>query len=363
MNTADKTPHIRELSSMRGIAAMLVLWRHALTAIERHSNGYANQVATGLIDRIAFLCNGQAMVETFFVLSGLVLSLSLARAMGRNSWISSFYIKRIFRIYPALWVSLVIALVFLKFERGCGLSGICTEIGAGDFQEKYTPSKIGLSFLGIYVHLNGPMWSLRTELFYSLLFPGIFLLQHNRKTRWPSLAVIFAFAVLPIPRLCSVHYALAFALGATIPYMQLSLRRLPYGLFALAALGVLIFTRRMLQWEDKTFEVIEMLASFVIVCIIYHRKINLPFLRHNIFFYLGEISYSFYLLHYPLLFTLFSVMVSVVGVETIHASPNAYTLVLGAATTGVTLALSTLVYMYVEKPFQSLGRHLLWRKD
>ncbi|TGT12967.1 acyltransferase, partial [Mesorhizobium sp. M3A.F.Ca.ET.174.01.1.1] len=63
--------------------------------------------------------NGQAAVELFFVLSGCVLALSLQTASGTadRSWIKAFYVKRFFRIYPALWVSIALTLCLWPLIR------------------------------------------------------------------------------------------------------------------------------------------------------------------------------------------------------------------------------------------------------
>jgi peptidoglycan/LPS O-acetylase OafA/YrhL len=76
-----------------------------------------------------------AAVEIFFVLSGLMLSLSLDRRAPPNSyqWIA-FYTKRIFNL-SALWISLLLALLLLNFARqACG-NDICTSWGSNAYQE------------------------------------------------------------------------------------------------------------------------------------------------------------------------------------------------------------------------------------
>ena len=356
--------HIREISSIRGVAAVVVLLGHVFNVIDRQSLG--NLTPDGalynrIFDVLGSAFNGPAAVEIFFVLSGLVLSLSLDRGgEDRPKWLASFYVKRVFRIFPALWVSLLLALSLLSYERSGCASGFCTTWAAGAFQDDYTPLRIVLSFLGIYVHLNAPMWSLRAELFYSLLFPAMFLLLRYERTKWPCFLSILALAVLPISRFYSVHYALAFALGAMIPILPVY-RRLPYAIAVASSTAVLLFSRQALSawgFEEKTFEIIEMGASFVIIYALFHKKIDLGFLKNPVVFYIGEISYSIYVLHFPILFALVYMFDGVIGAQAIRNHPIFYTLALGVATLAVTIGLSALNFRFVELPFQSLGRTL-----
>ena len=354
--------HIRELSSIRGIAALVVLFGHVFAIIDRHSPIYASAspITNSVFDFLGHSFNGNGAVEIFFVLSGLVLSLSLRKydriklktALG-------FYVRRVFRIFPALWISLIVALLLLSFERNGCPAGFCTDWAAGAFQEDYTLKRIILSFLSIYVHLNGPMWSLRAELFYSFLFPVMFFYLWQPKTRWTTFLFILLLALAPISRFYSVHYALAFALGSIIPLLDVKSIILPYRFLTLLALLVLFFFRQVLPgYEEKTYEIVEMFASFVVVGSIFHKKINVKFLRNDVLFYIGEISYSIYVLHFPLLFALLYASEKVVGMDFIRNSPNLFTIILGIITLGVTLGVSIINFKYIEVPFQSLGKKL-----
>ena len=356
--------HIREISSIRGVAAVIVVLGHVFNVIDRQFLEKLTSDDTlynRIFDFLGSAFNGPAAVEIFFVLSGLVLSLSLARGgEDRAKWLASFYVKRVFRIFPALWVSLLLALSLLSYERSGCASGFCTTWAAGAFQDDYTQLRIVLSFLGIYVHLNDPMWSLRTELFYSLLFPAMFLCLWYERTRWACFLSILALAVLPIPRFYSVHYALAFALGAIIPILPVY-RRLPYAIAVAFSTVVLLFSRQAFSawsFEEKTFEIIEIGASFVIIYAIFHKNIDLGFLKKPVVFYIGEISYSIYVLHFPILFALVYVLDLVIGAPAIRNHPIFYTLDLGVATLAVTIGLSALNFRFVELPFQSIGRAL-----
>ena len=70
--------------------------------------------------------------------------------------------------------------------------------------------------------------------------------------------------------------------------------------------------------------------------------------------FLGKISYSTYLIHYPILW----VGKALVACVALHASPPLVALALFALTTPATLGISTLLYHFVEKPGIDFGRRL-----
>lgn len=351
---------IRELSSMRGIASIVVVLGHVFIVLNRPDVGDVRPL-DGVFAYAARMFNGPAAVELFFVLSGLVLSLSLERRSNRNgSWLLSFYTRRLFRLYPALWVSLTLALALLPWERAGCTSGVCELFMQDAFQTDYTPTRIGLAYSGLYVHLNDPMWSLRTELFYSLLMPGIFWCLRDDRVRRPFLTLVFAIAILPMPpALYTLHYALAFTLGSAIPLLPIRRKNIPFGAIALFGVFTLVLSRiilNSLRLSDQTFEVLEMAAAFVVIYPVFHGKIDLPILRGRGVFEVGEISYSIYILHWPILYTAVFVLKDIFGVQAILDRPNFYTIVLGVMTLAIVLPLAALNFRVVEVPFQSFGR-------
>ncbi|WP_369072863.1 acyltransferase family protein [Burkholderia gladioli] len=182
----------------------------------RYGSDSLEEFISILVDRTL---NGQATVEIFFVLSGCVLAMSLRSASRAPDKlrIKEFYVKRFFRIYPALWVSIALTLCLWPVIK----IGLASPAYSGWALDAYPPQitvrSLALLLAAIYVHLNWPMWTLRVELFYSILFPAIFIMVTNERTRAPFIVLIALISLAPIPRTLSLHYALAFTLGALIP--------------------------------------------------------------------------------------------------------------------------------------------------
>lgn len=89
----------RELDGLRGLAALAVVMSH-------FTGGYNSRHANDPQSAFDFP-QGAFGVQLFFLISGFVILMSAARAQKP----SDFVISRLSRIYPAYWLSLVLALI------------------------------------------------------------------------------------------------------------------------------------------------------------------------------------------------------------------------------------------------------------
>lgn len=357
--------NVKSFTSLRGVACLAVVGTHVWTIfdlrrliVERYGPGSLEEFISILVDRTL---NGQAAVELFFVLSGCVLALSLQTASGSTdrSWIKAFYVKRFFRIYPALWVSIALTLCLWPLIR-MGLASPAYSTWALDaYPSEITARSVMLSLAAIFVHLNWPMWTLRVELFYSILFPVIFLMVTNERTRGPFMILIALLALLPIPRNFSLHYSLAFGLGALIPSSR-GIGNARYRLIGLGLIPVLMYFRVALETSVglKNIETLEILIAAVIVYCLYHNKKRMPLLDGRFFGYIGKISYSVYVLHFPIVFGIAAAMVAVFGTAAIQHNPLLMASLLGVLTLLLTAPLSMVANRFVEDGGNALGKRL-----
>lgn len=104
----SKKQRISGLDSLRGIAALLIVFYHYLTWQKGVGFvGYGSSNFFGIF--------GVYGVSIFYVLSGMTLSLIYhQRILGRRS-VLDFFTKRFFRIFPLLWV-VTIATLILNFH-------------------------------------------------------------------------------------------------------------------------------------------------------------------------------------------------------------------------------------------------------
>jgi exopolysaccharide production protein ExoZ len=106
------------IDSLRGIAAMMVLCTHLL-----HSTVMDKPLHHILPDPLTSLLRlGSKGVQIFFVLSGFVIMLSLARVTFDRRVAATFALRRQIRLDPAYWVVLFVTAADLWIERRAGFT-------------------------------------------------------------------------------------------------------------------------------------------------------------------------------------------------------------------------------------------------
>jgi peptidoglycan/LPS O-acetylase OafA/YrhL len=202
MNNANRFSHI---DALRGIAALLVIWLHVSEVFVRISPETAAQ-GTALYDVAWSVDVGKIGVVIFFSISGFVICRSLNGNIIEGS--KKFLIRRLLRLYPAFWVSIVLGLfsIWWLFDKPFGWNIIAANI-------TMLPELFGEQpIIGLY-------WTLETELVFYLL---CWLLFVNRYLNNPLiLFLISAFLAF-------------FFVGAKLffmpPELRSSLKVMPYNL-------------------------------------------------------------------------------------------------------------------------------------
>ena len=152
-----KTRRLAELDGLRGLAALSVFFCHA-----------------GMFgppwNVLAFLGDGSAAVDLFFVLSGFVLARSLL-ARRQNYW--EFVWRRVARLYPAYWGAVLVALALMISSNRAGLAPLGDlHVWAKPITVEQLIKHFFLITPSIDVHwANYSIWSLVVEMRISLLFP------------------------------------------------------------------------------------------------------------------------------------------------------------------------------------------------
>lgn len=254
---------------------------------------------------------GVYAVSTFFVLSGLTLSLVYETQIDytARSW-ARFFRKRFWRIFPLLWAATAATLLLDDSPRSASL--------------------IFLNFTGLFGFVNPAndiatgAWSIGCELVFYSAFPVLFLLSNKKKALFAmACALIFALGFLgafawfdPEKReqnewwanyTQAANHAFFFVSGMAIGIFREKLERFPTWIWQMqlpmaAAAFVLWPTGHdpyelVSGWNRVVFSTLVMLA----VAAFFYSKIKLGGFPHKTLAWLGAVSYSLYLLH-PLVF-------------------------------------------------------------
>ena len=260
------------IDTLRGVAALLVLWNHLTGGLLRYPTAGWLRAAGD---------KGWIGVPIFFVISGFVIPYALAGAGYALRDYGRFVLKRAIRIDVPCYVSVAII---------CALG---LTVGAIRFETapKYITLPQVLLHLGYlnyifgYEFLNGVLWSLAIEFQYYLLIALVFPLLLDKRGWVFPYVLLGVLAFVAPDRQLVFHYGYLFLLGiATFHYVRGTLARKLY-LPALAVLtaGAFLTTG---GWSTGA-------ATATALVIAFGREIRAP-LR-----FFGDISYSLYLIHVP----------------------------------------------------------------
>ncbi len=301
------------LTSLRFWAAYAVAFHHCCMIIIENA-------APAIAEHVPVISKLYLGVDFFFILSGFVLThVYLQKLRNGKLSIRNFYVRRIARIYPAYLLAFTIALTQLYGFHFAGLT-----------PAPEPPLSAQSLFLYLFcfhawwdfgmISINGPSWSISAEWFAYLLFP-VLLWTMSRL----SLTVNAAIALLAIAACWAVA---AFVLGKPLTRLDFDfgiLRIVPefMGGIWLYLLGMKYELR---AYGRKAFFTVSALLLVLLASLAPDLWIVLTFgavillgaeqARQNYDWplssakaaYLGEISYSVYLLHIPLLEITLSLM-------------------------------------------------------
>jgi len=315
---------------LRFLAAVWVCMFHINAMIPFHNNWYADIVYRGFLG-----------VPLFFVISGYCVYYAAHHAKTA----SSFIIRRLFRIYPAYWLSLIITLTAL----------IINKLIHGD-NPVHLPKTI-ISFLETVTLLSNPFsamqninyvsWTLTYEIFfYLLVFIGL-LLPALYRLLW---IIIISIAVFFLPLhdnwpLFFIQYWPYFCLGM-VTFRLLHCRN------EFFALNILLLILTIAGFFHITTPIVNIITGVITgaFIIINHFK---P-LKRNWLSGLGDYSYAIYLIHIPVCIYLLGDIK-----ETKLLENNLWLSILwDMALIVLTIFLSRLVYKFVELPFIQRGKNM-----
>jgi peptidoglycan/LPS O-acetylase OafA/YrhL len=233
-----------------------------------------------------FCSYGYLGVDSFFVVSGFVIPLSLYQAKYCWKGMPAFLLRRFLRLYPAFLAAcaLVIGLVYL--------SGLAPGFRGSALKLDWTTLICNLTLsCGIFerMWINPAFWTLAVEaqfyLFIALAFP---LLTDRRVVLRTAALVLWILAPLIVrPGVLALGYGALFSMGTLVFLRRVNLiAHWTFLLLLAMAFFVEGFGR---EWGGAFFG----LASASLIAFA-------PAFRGRAVLFMGGISYSLYLVHVPI---------------------------------------------------------------
>ncbi|WP_155681738.1 acyltransferase family protein [Burkholderia stagnalis] len=350
-NYAAPTPRLAEINGLRGLAILSVIWHHlsfALMPEPPRVFGLSTEPA---------LWNGWAGVNLFFILSGFVLYLPYAqhkRGFAAHGDVLAFYKHRFFRLIPLYYLVVVATSVLGGKLVNADAHTIREFVACLTFtfpfaRDTFSPSS------------NWALWSIGTEVLFSLIFPFIVMLAGRvGLTKVLGFSVFFSLCVRLVGRSLYPHFygpdwiidALLigrldeFVIGMWLAHAHVS-NRLPGRRRLSLALSVVLiavafhgfsacFDKRIpVEWTAILNNVLDAGLGLLIVAALDGDSLLARLLRYRPLQVLGMGCYSLYLWHLPVLRAF---QIDQGKVDLMHV----------AGFLGATLFLAALTYRFVE---------------
>jgi len=286
------------MDGMRAIAIILVMLFHA---------------------RFPGMTGGFIGVQMFFVLSGFLITQLLLIEVMKTGQISiaNFYWRRLMRLGPALMLMLVAYVFLAPLLWPTAHNHLQQAIVSALYVSDY-----GVAFWGVPDVLSHT-WSLSVEQHFYLLWPlllGVAL--RKLKSRELLITLAGAYVLASLWRWASLKYGhswnhtyyrfdtnlsgliLGTLLSVAMNDSRLAevIRKVPRWL-ALFPLTIIFFLK--LSWGNEFLLVYgtltaELATAIVLIFVVPHRGLSYRMLSTSVLVWIGRLSYSLYLWHYPI---------------------------------------------------------------
>ncbi|HEV2693624.1 MAG TPA: acyltransferase family protein [Verrucomicrobiae bacterium] len=373
--------HVDFLDQLRGTAILAVLMFHSISTVYGYDVLPWDGWFRGFSVPNSFLwllplSVANVGVSIFFVVSGFCIHLSFQQ-QGRN-W-PGFFIRRIFRIYPAYLVVLVFfTLLYMHHFRLDLMSG---QLWLHFFSHVFLIHNYPAGTIG---SINGAFWSMAVEAQLYLIYPVLLILV--ARSGWRRTLTILAVTEVVIRgadgmmdtlgmtgtlgrdvtwlfSVSPLGFWFSWAMGAALADAFLNGRPLPFAKSPLILWGALA----LVAYFVKPLFGFRFLLFAVMTAVVLSRRLTRTDTEagavsrwSNILKKIGVWSYSIYLLHQPLFNIYLAAIYLVIPAESLSGLA-AYGLVV--LTWPLVIGLSVLWYNIFEIPGIALGRQIVRKFD
>ncbi len=341
----------KSIDSFRGIAALMVVLFH----LSGNLKVELSQILPEFVMKsISF---GYLGVPIFFVISGVVIALSVGKARVTPSYVGNFALRRSIRLDPTYWVAILIAISLLYLKTLMGYS----DEPLPSFGSILAHMFYLQDLLTISPQISVVYWTLCLEIQLYLFYILTMLVcqsmnKVNSQALFTSIALLFGFAsllydyeVLSVSKALFISYWHYFLLGVLFYNMLAEQKGAKVIFFSWLAIEVLFLS----YFELKTYAI----AGCCFIVLLYGlwkaKRLEHAFTSKG-FIFLGTISYTLYLIHPDIGWKFISIVKAYIGRDLSSIEG----LVLFFASILVSIFSAYVLHMLVEKPSLKLNARL-----
>ncbi|QSX36027.1 acyltransferase family protein [Shewanella sedimentimangrovi] len=302
-----------------------------------------NILTNGGYDFFLFHLSGLA-IDLFFIVSGFLIWWSYKS----DNNIINFYLKRFFRIFPLYFFLILLQTLFFAFYSNGSIYDLHKYFLSNILFLNFISPTVGDLLSGLEVNaINGSLWTLKNEVIFYVLVPLLFKLYEKYGLKF--LCLIYSFSILYIiyfhllnneRMLFQFPAQIRLFLSGILAYIYFDRigRFSQYKVVTLSLILVILFRENVYF----RFTVYPLFLSVILIYFVYYVK------TYVIKF---DFSYSFYIIHFPL--------IQLAILFDLNPSNPFLSLVLLFS---LTVLLSYLSELYIEKRFVIVGREIIKRR-
>ncbi|HSZ71285.1 MAG TPA: acyltransferase [Cytophagaceae bacterium] len=334
------------IDGMRGFLALSVFVHHAAIWYKYLHTGIWGGVASNLYTQL-----GQTGVSFFFMITSFLFVSKLIHSQDKEFNWKHFFVSRLFRLVPMYFFSVALIVIIVLFITHWQL-----QVDFGPFVESivhwclFTIDKMpDINGYNSTAIINaGVVWSLPYEWLFYFCLPliALVILKNKPQKIYLGLSVLFILAFFPLHEGRGMHALSSFVGGAIAPFL---LKYTPWNQKAKSIyVSILILLCLFLigQFEDVYNAYCLILSTIVFTSIALGNSL-FGLLKNTTLKFLGEISYSTYLMHGIIMFIVFYFGFGLEQMKTF--TPLHYWLIIFTIAP-LLVIVSFLGFKYIEKP-------------
>lgn len=353
----QKKTRIESLDWLRGLMALSILFYHFSDSTTTNSNPLNS---TNVLGRL-----GIYGVSSFYVLSGLSIAIVYNDYIKNASSSINFFIRRIFRIWPLLWIVCFFTIVF---------NSLVIKTSHYSFTTIFLNLTTLFGFIKPSAYIPVGAWSIGNEMVYYSLTPIIIYLFNKKKLYGNILFFIFLFVGAAFSSiLLNPNKSLAsqwgtyinpfnnffiYLMGISIYYNFKELKVNYYLSILLLIIAISLFS--FFPFKGDLINIVTgngrfffILIIFILVTLFYRIELHLPKFLSQCFSKLGAATYGVYLIH-PIIFHYTEYFFR----KSLHSNPILFFIPM----TIVTIAISIISYYYFELQIMKISKQITYDK-
>lgn len=341
------------IDSLRGIAILLVILVHTGFVLEYTMYFFPQWL-------INIVHSGQYGVQLFFIVSAFTLTMSHYNRLNEPNKNKSFFIRRFFRIAPMIYFILI---YYIFYEIDWDLS----RFGETKWTDIFASMTFTQTlFSGMNKYFPGG-WTVSVEFLFYMMLP--FLCTKIKNLNSSILFVVIALLFIPFYELVfdKINLKFIFFVNHYSIFYQLPV-------FALGIFAYWMINDK--NKEIKNSTLLLLLGTILLFCFVelpHHFPFALAFtallillqrrpykfLSNKILAKVGLVSYSMYIIHFPVVHFLNYIKFSrMIPVTDFYSSLLSF-IIMCIVIIAITYPISYITYKLIEVPGQNLGRKLI----